>query len=1160
MDDGLDLIETLDRIRQQRDGFSAVKSHLLSDDKSQTLLLLYYFVEYADPKSSLEAQEWMDAQTDFSAYRSQRQPSSLCQDAFMAAVELDLCDVAATIAESRRLILSSQTVLAIFQRGKVEFLRVIVGSGVRVDGIKRSCAALGAMKALRELFSSDPEADSGPRVYDLVDFGLKNGVNISAVMSFCMECRELNDSSGINALLAQGREEEAIALLGVYRKVNSSSLAIALNSGCLKYAVEFAGRGIDIKTNRGTIMRSLMKRVSTKLGGEAGNADIYFYVMRKYVGGAGTEDAVEFISAMEKILTPQTLANELWKVLNPIKFLVQLIDLTMSFAAHFDHMSMQFQHLIAGFNRLGMVLLEEVGTEQQMRQLMFDKDLDGREVMGLILERQLISFLDNTLIEKLANEVWKGPYDYTRNPLLPTSTLWKLITGYGRTGVDHEYNTRLKLFGRRISAMHTNRYEFSVWRSCAGLRVLFMGFEYLFLATVLFVCELTLRDAFNKMDNIYSASNEGDFAADQREAYLEQARRARNYTFWWDIMGISILIGSSRIFTVPLFQALTGRCRSVFNVDWTLNLVVFLSMLFIYIPTTGEDQLGMEHIMMDGDELIKKVEDMKDDSYTSILTAVTVFCLSIRLTYMLRFTDFLGPLITILKSMVRKILEFGIFYFIVLFVFALSATLLFSSDDPAFSRIDYIVLTLFQSSIGVFDLNPPDTYAVEGKVFYVVFVFVVNILLLSFVVAVLNEIYAIMSPKNNCSRYQELLALREQYKPHHEYQFMVSSYYIFDIVLCIAFLPIYPLLTSGARKALNRALLYLEYSFCLLIVLLPIYISMELLMIPLAYVLSVAAKVRLVFAARKNRLRHIGSVAFFFFCGPLILMAYLATDVFYCILHAYTHRPTAKTVKEGSDYVSEDAMKDVADYLRDCSTASEEMYSDTAVKGMEGIFSRVETPSVFKHLLLPSLNRILWIARFSVFAHFVSQLSGRGAKSGCVNSRLLYDAFSQFLRTYQLRQHVKLGFPASDLVYGIRRMMSHRASNKYLARVTPVGNKSGMSMMGGVQNVPEIIEPHRRYMPEEQRRIPISALKLYARVLYDRGVEKYNAHDEAGMDVPLQLRKILARLEELCQTFSPSQGSITTSSTGRNSTLNRGSGMVHNSSGNDTRGSKPLLQ
>ncbi|MDR3735257.1 MAG: ion transporter [Acidobacteriaceae bacterium] len=302
--------------------------------------------------------------------------------------------------------------------------------------------------------------------------------------------------------------------------------------------------------------------------------------------------------------------------------------------------------------------------------------------------------------------------------------------------------------------MHTNRYEFSVWRSCTGLRVLFVGFEYLFLATVFFVCKFILKDAFNKIGNIYSASN-----------YGETSRRINGKCAWSRRGGrgiISILIGSSRIFTVPLFQALTGRCCSVFNVDWTLNLVV--SMLFIYIPTTGEDQLGMEHITMDGDELIKKVEDMKDDSYTSILTAVTVFCLSIRLTYMLRFTDFLGPLITTLKSMVRKILEFGIFYFVVLFVFALSASLLFSSDDPAFSRIDYIVLILFQSSIGVFDLNPPDTYAVEGKVFYVVFVFVVNILLLSFVVAVLDEIYAIMSlsPKNNCSRYQELLALREQ--------------------------------------------------------------------------------------------------------------------------------------------------------------------------------------------------------------------------------------------------------------------------------------------------------------------------------------------------------------------------------------------------------------
>ncbi len=1123
MEDTADLTETLRQIQQQKADFAAVKSLLGLESRSRTILLIYYLYEYSGPESILETQRWLDNHPDFATYQTPPRTelmSILAKDAFFAAVDLELHTVATELATLKRPAVSSQEVLVLFKRGKAGPLRILMSSGVEIQGINRSCAALGVVKAMQRLF--DLEQDRRLRAYDLVEFAFKNGVGMASIMDFCVECRELNDSSGINALLARGKEEEAIALMGIYRKVNAKSLMVAINSGCLKYAVEFASRGRPLKANRVTLVGSLLKRISDRLGSEAGNLDVYLYIIRRYTSVLMVDDAVKFAASMEKILSPQVIERELWKVLNPIKLIVQLIELTGIFASRFDHMRLQFERIVTSLNRLGVTLLEEVNMDQQMKFILFDKDLDDRDVIGLILQYHLVDFLSNTMIEKIANEVWNGPYDLSHNPLAATSVVWKLVTSHTHSEVDYEYNIRHKALTRNVAAMRNNQYEFAVWKNAAGLKVYFIALEYVMLTAILFMCELVIRDAFYKMDDITAASEGRDFTDEEHDAYLAQCRRARDYAFWWDIMGVSILIGASRIFTIPLFQVLTGRSRRIFTMDWSLNLVVFFSMLFIYIPTSGVDQLGMEHIMMDGEALIHKVEELQDDAYTSILTAVTVFCLGVRITYMLRYTNFLGPLINILKSMVRKTVEFGIFYFIVLFVFALAATLLFNSEDPAFSRIDYIVLTLFESSIGVFDLNPPDNYKPEAKIFYVIFVFVVNILLLSFIVAILNEIYAMMSPKNNSNRHQELFMLRDQYKPHKVYQFMVSSYYIFDIVLCIVFLPIFPFLSVERRKSLNAALLKFEYALCGM-VMFSVYLALELIIVPIAYVLTVISKIKLAVAQKREGLwRRMAPALFFFVCGPLLLFYYVLTDIYYCLLHGFTHKPIAKYDKEASDYITEETMKDVIDNLKDY-TDEDSASCDMIIKSMELIFSRMETPSIFRHLLLPSLNKILWIAQFAVFSRFIRQLGGLSAKAGHVNVRLLHDILLQFLRSCQLRQYIKQGFPA------VKSMMQVRVVSPAPPTSGAVGKTlTNRSIMPLANDSRTVDFDQRSYsISDDRKKMSIAALKLYDRALYDKGIEKYCAHDESGVDVPIQLKKIISRLNEIHSVLAPQAEAIT---------------------------------
>jgi len=1110
-----DLRATIEDIQNRSKPYSNFKDFLnLSLNHHKIALLLYYLSEYYTVESIHDIHEIAKNELyNFHILDNEDLDISLAKNAFASAVEFWYLDLAEAILYDKLPPILDVTILKLFQKNEISLLRTILGLDVYVQGIKKSNSSRDLVKMVRGLFEDRPDGPQKIRVCDIIEYGIQQNIPMSTIMKLCVECKDLDDGSAINALLCRGKEEEALILLGQYgNSINSKSLLQALNAGCFKFAVEFAGRQRSIKGSASRIFSFLFRKLGKQLPEEIGNIEIYLYILRKYIESADLDDAIHYADAIDSIVKQEFVEEHFWKFFNPIKIIALLIEITKIFDSQFPAMMMRFKKIIDDLNSIGTDILSEIKVDSIMKFVLYDKDLENRDTIGIILENHIIDFLNNAIVEKIANEVWSGPFDFAKNPLQPTSSLLKMITHHKLFGdKDVEVGLRNKLFDRDIEIMRTHKLEYEVWRMAAGLRVLFIGLEYIALTVGLFTFELSLRDAFNRMDAVWVIPDqEGrDLNEEEYAIYYTAIVDCKVWTFWWDLDAISILIGASRCLTLPLFCYLTGRGKKWISMEWFINFIMVILLLAMYIPWRPDKEiLGFEHIMMEGEALVKKVEEMQDDDYTSILTALIAFGLGLRIMYLLRYTNFLGPMITILVSMIRKILEFGLFYFIVLFVFALSATLLFPAEEPGFDSIENIVITLFQNSIGVFDLNPPEKYMPQAKIFYVLFVFVVNIMLLNFVVAILNDVYAQMSPKSKSTLHKEIISLRDQYKPNKYYQFMVSSYFIFDVTICIMFLPIFPFLSKSGRITLNKCLLIVEYSFAF-IIMLPFYFALELLLVPVAFLAAVMNKILFVWKKRREPylVKRIMYTFLFLIYGVPLMLFCAILDTYTFTIGCFSHKPSRRLDKEANDYAPADVMKDVIDFLKDF--VEEEVKFETVVKGIETLFSKESNPDMLKKVVFKSISNILWIAQYATITRYIRLKSRNDIKGSMVNVRYMRTVFSRILRLHLLRRHVRDDFPEPKNIYTI--------DSALMATIVPQ-NKSFLPIED-TSKLPDNFTPSEKQ--EYNGNVFVAAFKVYDPEVYKKGIEKYVAREAITTSMAIQVRTTAELVQKLCNYILP---------------------------------------
>ena len=115
-------------------------------------------------------------------------------------------------------------------------------------------------------------------------------------------------------------------------------------------------------------------------------------------------------------------------------------------------------------------------------------------------------------------------------------------------------------------------------------------------------------------------------------------------------------------------------------------------------------------------------------------------------------TRFLGPLIIIIKKMLRDLAKFLVIYSLVLVVFSCTGYMIFIELD-SFKDKTNSLFTMFYCSIGSFDLKIFDKTQfikpVYGMVFFIIYLTTTLIILLNFLIALMSDTYTTFKVKGN---------------------------------------------------------------------------------------------------------------------------------------------------------------------------------------------------------------------------------------------------------------------------------------------------------------------------------------------------------------------------------------------------------------------------
>ena len=279
----------------------------------------------------------------------------------------------------------------------------------------------------------------------------------------------------------------------------------------------------------------------------------------------------------------------------------------------------------------------------------------------------------------------------------------------------------------------------------------------------------------------------------------------------------------------------------------------------------------------------------------------------LRIILLFRLTRFLGPLIKMLQNMIYDMAIFLILYGTQLLVFASIGNLLFSSVNP-YSSLYSALKILFSSSLGNFDfavLASNNKSQILGDIYLIIFIILNNILLLNLLIAILSSTYALLEDKKVVLYINEIIKLRSSLEYNEKWSSLISTFPPWNLIAVV--LTPFIMVKPNPTKA-NNILLHIEY-FPMLVLLVLVYLTLNIVLIPLAYIKGVFIHIVLLFNKRLEKpiLRKFLNLMIFIFFGLLILLSNLAADTICLVIHWYQSKMSFRREKQEELRISKES-------------------------------------------------------------------------------------------------------------------------------------------------------------------------------------------------------------------------------------------------------------
>jgi len=153
------------------------------------------------------------------------------------------------------------------------------------------------------------------------------------------------------------------------------------------------------------------------------------------------EHAQKFLEVIEARVRDSSRGNIFIRSLNVVKSACLIIELLNKVKRRFGFVERRVQETEALILKIAVEYMAEVTTEEEMRFLLLEKDLDSRDALNMIYDNNLIELLVNPFAQNIVEQIWGSPYNNSHS-LASVSSNHNLLFNFNHCRYDLETQSR----------------------------------------------------------------------------------------------------------------------------------------------------------------------------------------------------------------------------------------------------------------------------------------------------------------------------------------------------------------------------------------------------------------------------------------------------------------------------------------------------------------------------------------------------------------------------------------------------------------------------------------------------------------------------------------------------------------------------------------------
>lgn len=161
------------------------------------------------------------------------------------------------------------------------------------------------------------------------------------------------------------------------------------------------------------------------------------FLLKRFIAGMRFEQAQAFLEGIEERTNDESRGNIFVRSLNVIKGACLIIELLNRVKRRFNFMERRVRETQARILKVGADYMAEVTTEEEMRFLLLEKDLDSRDALNMIYDNNLIELLQNPFAQNIVQQIWGSPFNNSAS-LAAASSNHNLLFNYNHCRYDWE--------------------------------------------------------------------------------------------------------------------------------------------------------------------------------------------------------------------------------------------------------------------------------------------------------------------------------------------------------------------------------------------------------------------------------------------------------------------------------------------------------------------------------------------------------------------------------------------------------------------------------------------------------------------------------------------------------------------------------------------------